>query len=86
METRSAAPHWLSRAVAAIAETGTLVLASGPDNPASLNYLPEVHIVVVEAINTQSQHGSWLRERPPKSRSRRHAPHARACLRGIAHG
>ena len=39
----------LSRAVAAIAETGTLVLASGPDNPASLNYLPEAHIVVVEA-------------------------------------
>ncbi len=39
----------VSRAVAAIAETGTLVLASGPDNPASLNYLPEAHIVVVEA-------------------------------------
>ncbi len=39
----------LSRAVAAIAETGTLVLSSSPENPASLNYLPEVHIVVVEA-------------------------------------
>ncbi len=39
----------VSRAVAAIAETGTLVLASSPDNPASLNYLPEAHIVVVEA-------------------------------------
>ena len=39
----------ISRAVAAIAETGTLVLASGPENPASLNYLPEAHIVVVEA-------------------------------------
>ncbi len=43
-------PHIaLSRAISAIAETGTLVLASNPDNPASLNYLPEVHIVVVDA-------------------------------------
>ena len=39
----------LSRAAAGIAETGTLVLASGPDNPATLNYLPESHIVVIEA-------------------------------------
>ena len=38
----------LSRATAAIAETGTLVLASGPGNPATLNYLPESHIVVIE--------------------------------------
>mgnify|MGYP001491129328 CR=1 FL=1 len=44
----------LSRAVAAIAETGTLVLSSGPENPASLNYLPEVHIVVVEAANLKA--------------------------------
>jgi L-lactate dehydrogenase complex protein LldG len=39
----------LSRAVAGIAETGTLVLASGPDNPATLNYLPETHVAVIEA-------------------------------------
>ncbi len=38
----------LSRAAAGIAETGTLVLASGPDNPATLNYLPESHIIVIE--------------------------------------
>ena len=38
----------LSRAIAGIAETGTLVMASGVDNPASLNYLPETHIVVIE--------------------------------------
>ncbi len=44
----------LSRAVAAIAETGTLVLASGPENPASLNYLPEVHIVVVDALSLKA--------------------------------
>ncbi len=39
----------LSYAVAAAAETGTLVLASGPDNPVTLNYLPETHMVVVDA-------------------------------------
>lgn len=39
----------LSFAVAAAAETGTLVLASGPDNPVTLNYLPETHLVVLYA-------------------------------------
>jgi L-lactate dehydrogenase complex protein LldG len=38
----------LSHAAAAVAETGTLVMASGADNPVTLNYLPETHIVVVE--------------------------------------
>jgi len=37
----------VSHAVAGVAETGTLVLTSGPDNPTTLNFLPEVHIVVV---------------------------------------
>lgn len=39
----------VSRALAAVAETGTLVLASGADNPVTLAFLPETHIVVVEA-------------------------------------
>jgi L-lactate dehydrogenase complex protein LldG len=38
----------LSHATAAVAETGTLILASGADNPVTLNYLPETHVVVVE--------------------------------------
>ncbi len=38
----------LSHAVAAVAETGTLLIASGADNPVTLNFLPETHIVVVE--------------------------------------
>jgi L-lactate dehydrogenase complex protein LldG len=38
----------LARAAAAVAETGTLVMASGADNPVTLNFLPETHIVVVE--------------------------------------
>jgi L-lactate dehydrogenase complex protein LldG len=33
----------------AIAETGTLVLVSGPDTPASTHLLPETHIALVEA-------------------------------------
>ena len=39
----------LSRAVAGAAETGTLVLASGADNPVTLAFVPEVHIVLVAA-------------------------------------
>jgi L-lactate dehydrogenase complex protein LldG len=38
----------LSVALAAVAETGTLILASGTDNPATLAFLPETHLVVVE--------------------------------------
>jgi len=37
----------VSHAVAGVAESGTLVLASGPDNPTTLNFLPEFHIVVI---------------------------------------
>lgn len=39
----------LSRAVAGAAETGTLFLVSGPDNPTSLNFLPEAHSVLIAA-------------------------------------
>ena len=37
----------LTHAVSAVAETGTLVLASGPASPATLAFLPETHIVAV---------------------------------------
>ncbi|MFB4204939.1 Lactate utilization protein C [wastewater metagenome] len=43
------APASVTVAVAGIAETGTLVLRSGPDNPTSLNFLPEHHVVVLRA-------------------------------------
>lgn len=39
----------VSRAFAGVAETGTLVMASGADNPTTLNFLPENHIVVLDA-------------------------------------
>lgn len=52
IETGRAAPSdqtCLSHAFGGVAETGTLVLASGPDNPTTLNFLPDTHIVVVKA-------------------------------------
>jgi L-lactate dehydrogenase complex protein LldG len=36
-------------AFAAIAETGTLMLVSGPDTPSTLNFLPDSHVVVLKA-------------------------------------
>jgi L-lactate dehydrogenase complex protein LldG len=37
----------ITGAMAGIAETGTLVMASGPDHPVSLNLLPDTHVVVL---------------------------------------
>lgn len=39
----------VSHAFGAVAETGTLVLTSGRDNPTTLNFLPDNHIVVLGA-------------------------------------
>lgn len=39
----------VSHAFAGVAETGTLVMVSGPDNPTTLNLLPDTHIVVLAA-------------------------------------
>jgi L-lactate dehydrogenase complex protein LldG len=39
----------LSRAFAGVAETGTLIMHSGPDNPTTLNFLPDSHIVILSA-------------------------------------
>lgn len=39
----------LSHAIGAVAETATLALAAGAENPTTLNFLPEHHIVVVNA-------------------------------------
>ena len=38
----------LTGAFAGIAETGTLMLLSGPGSPTTLNFLPEAHIVVLK--------------------------------------
>ena len=39
----------LTPCLAGIAETGTLMLASGPGTPTTLNFLPDTHIVVLHA-------------------------------------
>jgi L-lactate dehydrogenase complex protein LldG len=60
----------LTRAIAGVAETGTLILASGPDNPVTLNFLPETHIVLLSAKDiVGSYEDAWikLRERFGKS-------------------
>jgi L-lactate dehydrogenase complex protein LldG len=37
----------ITPAYGAVAETGTLMMASGPDHPTSLNFTPENHLVVL---------------------------------------
>jgi L-lactate dehydrogenase complex protein LldG len=49
--SNGADPVGLSHAFGAVAESGTLVLVSGKENPTTLNFLPETHIVVVDAQN-----------------------------------
>ena len=41
----------VSHALRGIAETGTVVLESGPANPTTVNFLPEHHIVVIDAAD-----------------------------------
>jgi L-lactate dehydrogenase complex protein LldG len=45
----AAAAATLTPAFAAIAETGTLLLISGPETPTTLNFLPDIHIVILRA-------------------------------------
>lgn len=48
---RPAEPVTMTRAVAGIAETGAVVLTSGPENPVTLNFLGETHFAVVRAAD-----------------------------------
>jgi L-lactate dehydrogenase complex protein LldG len=51
-------------AFAGIAETGTVVMASGPDHPVSLNLLPDTHVVVLrEADVVAGYEDVWVRLR-----------------------
>ena len=61
----------LSHAFAGVAETGTLAMESGPDNPTTLNFLPDNHIVLVHAADVAGDMETvWtrLRERHGKGR------------------
>ena len=56
-------------AFAGIAETGTLMMASGPDAPVTLNFLPENHLVVLRAsqvVGTYEE--AWQRLRAARGR------------------
>jgi L-lactate dehydrogenase complex protein LldG len=46
-EAKDSDPVGVTGAFAGIAETGTLVLASGPDTPATVSLLPETHVAIV---------------------------------------
>jgi L-lactate dehydrogenase complex protein LldG len=52
----------LSHAFGAIAESGTLMLTSGADNPTTLNFLPENHIVIVDAATVKGDLEALLKE------------------------
>lgn len=57
----------LTPCLAAIAETGTLMLVSGEATPTTLNFLPETHIVVLRANQVVAGYeDGWdlLRQRP----------------------
>lgn len=57
-------PVGLSHALGAAAETGTLFVTSGADNPTTLNFLPETHIVVVAAEDIEASYeATWQRLR-----------------------
>lgn len=54
----------VSHALGGVAETGTLMLTSGPDNPTTLNFVPEHHIVVLRASDIAGDYETlWDRVR-----------------------
>jgi L-lactate dehydrogenase complex protein LldG len=62
-------PNAVSHAFGGVAESGTLAMISGPDNPTTLNFLPDNHIVVISAPDIAGDYEAvWqrLRERVGK--------------------
>ena len=58
----------VSRAFAGVAETGTLVVLSGPGNPTTLNFLPPSHVCVVQASEIAGDYEEvWARIRAANS-------------------
>jgi len=54
----------ISHAFGGVAETGTLVMASGTDNPTTLNFLPDTHVVVLNAKDIAGDYETvWARVR-----------------------
>lgn len=60
-------PATVSRAVAGIAETGQLVLLSGPRNPVTLTFLGDAHFVALRASEIEAGYeGAWATLRAKK--------------------
>jgi L-lactate dehydrogenase complex protein LldG len=62
-------PNAVSHAFGGVAESGTLAMISGADNPTTLNFLPDNHIVIVSAADIAGDYETiWgrLRERVGK--------------------
>ena len=54
----------IGHALCAVAETGTLVLASGPQAPVTPSFLPDVHVVALEAARLVGGYEeAWARVR-----------------------
>ncbi|CAN5220277.1 lactate utilization protein [soil metagenome] len=54
----------LTHAFAGVAESGTIVQISGQDNPTTLNFLPEAHIVVLDVAELHASYEeAWTRLR-----------------------
>jgi L-lactate dehydrogenase complex protein LldG len=54
----------VSYAFGAVAESGTLMLTSGRDNPTTLNFLPDTHVVLVSADDVAGDYETlWARLR-----------------------
>lgn len=61
----------VSHALRGIAETGTLLMESGPANPTTVNFLPEHHIVVVDAADiTGDMEGAFAKLRKKHGKGR----------------
>lgn len=48
----------VSHAFSGVAESGTLIMTSGPENPSTLNFLPDNHIVVLSAADLEGDYES----------------------------
>jgi len=60
----------LGVAFGGVAETGTLMMASGPTAPATLNFLPDTHMVVIPASRlTGTLEEAWARLRAQRGAS-----------------
>ena len=75
----------ITGAFAGIAETGTLVMASGPEHPVSLNLLPDTHVVVLREADIVGGLRGRLGAPARALRQGRHAAHGQHHHRPVAH-